>query len=421
MKKFLLVVLAIVCAAYLGWREREQLPPSLAAHLPKSWFATAPQTVDSGSAKGGHAAGRRGAGGPVAVRTVAARRAVLPLEITTSGAAVADDHTTIAAQEQGSIESIAAEDGATVKAGDLIATLEDSAARAAVDKDKAFILRDTATLAQSRTALTRAQDLLAQAAGTQQSLDQAREAKDIAAANIDADKATLAADQVALDHTRIIAPFDGRLGEIAVSRGAFVNAGAAIVTIATYDPISVLFHLPQAYLASLKEGYTAGNVATDAKPQENGDIAAKGSLSFFDNTVDAASGTILAKAAFANGDGALWPGESVNVTVHFSGDAPTVVVPTVAVTPGADSPFVYVVGADKKVHITQVQLGRSNGGDTGITSGIAAGDHVIVEGQVQLSDGQEVGETFDDGTGKVAEAEGGVRPEAQTASVEAGQ
>ncbi|MDO3432453.1 efflux RND transporter periplasmic adaptor subunit [Rhizobium sp. CBN3] len=418
MKKFWITVSFVAIAAVGVWQFGNLVP--YAARIPYlselikqpaggnggSRQAQGDQTQANQAENGGQhqGGGRRRGGGPTVVKTVAAVKTTLPTDVTASGWADADDNTTMAAQEQGLIVSINAQDGATVKAGDLIAKLDDRTAKAAVDKDNAMIVRDTATLSEAETALVRAQDLFDQKAGTQQSLDQARAARDTAAATVEADKATLASDQVILENTDIRAPFDGRLGDIAVSKGAFLNAGSAIVTIAKYDPIYVKFHLQERYLRVLKKALAVGPVEVSTVPASTKGQVRKGEISFYDNTVDTASGTILAKAKFENASGALWPGQSVNIIVHFNNDQQQVVVPTVAVSPGPDGFFAFVV-KDGKSHLTPVTVARANGAFTAIESGLQPGDHVVIEGQGQLSDQQAINEQFDEKTLDVAAAE----------------
>ncbi|MBB4194083.1 RND family efflux transporter MFP subunit [Rhizobium aethiopicum] len=418
MKKFWITVSFVAIAAVGVWQFGNLVP--YAARIPYlselikqpaggnggSRQAQGDQTQANQAENGGQhqGGGRRRGGGPTVVKTVAAVKTTLPTDVTASGWADADDNTTMAAQEQGLIVSINAQDGATVKAGDLIAKLDDRTAKAAVDKDNAMIVRDTATLSEAETALVRAQDLFDQKAGTQQSLDQARAARDTAAATVEADKATLASDQVILENTDIRAPFDGRLGDIAVSKGAFLNAGSAIVTIAKYDPIYVKFHLQERYLRVLKKALAVGPVEVSTVPASTKGQVRKGEISFYDNTVDTASGTILAKAKFENASGALWPGQSVNIIAHFNNDQQQVVVPTVAVSPGPDGFFAFVV-KDGKSHLTPVTVARANGGFTAIESGLQPGDHVVIEGQGQLSDQQAINEQFDEKTLDVAAAE----------------
>ena len=433
MKKFWITVSVIAVAAVGVWQFGNLIP--YASRIPYlSQFIKQPAAGHGGGQQadqaqtdqaqngGQHQGGgrRRGGGGPTVVKTVAAVKTTLPTDVTASGWADADDNTTIAAQEQGLIVSINAQDGATVKAGDLIAKLDDRTAKAAVDKDNAMIVRDTATLSESETALTRAQDLFNQKAGTQQSLDQAVAARDTAAATVDADKASLASDQIILENTDIRAPFDGRLGDIAISKGAFLNAGSAIVTIAKYDPIYVKFHLQERYLRELKKALAAGPVEVSTAPSSAKGQVRKGEISFYDNTVDTASGTILAKAKFENASGALWPGQSVNIVVHFNNDEQQVVVPTVAVSPGPEGFFAFVA-KDGKSHLTPVTIARANGGFTAIESGLQAGDHVVVEGQGQLSDQQAINEQFDEKTLDVASAEEPRQQQSETITVGAQQ
>jgi RND family efflux transporter MFP subunit len=399
MKKTWLFVFCLAIAGIAAWQYRDRIP-----YLSSFGKTTAgSQEASSGQQQGGQNGGqsggqRRGNGAPPVVKTVAAASRVLPLDVTATGSADADENTTIAAQEAGIITSIAAHDGDVVKAGDLIAKLDDRTAKADLDKDKALLLRDQATLAQAETALARAENLVQRNAGTQQSADEARAARDTAAATIESDKAAIAADEIVVEHTEIRAPFDGRLGDITPSVGAYLTAGSAVVTIAKYDPIFVNFHLPEAYLADLRDGFAAGTVTVDAMPlstaPESNVKPVQGKLNFFNNVVDTASGTILAKARFDNANGALWPGQSLNVTVHFQSDKKHVVVPTVAVNPGADAPFVFTVGDDKKVHMTPVTVVRTNGDNTAIAKGLDEGAHVVVEGQVQLVDGSPVHEEF---------------------------
>ncbi|MBX4993574.1 RND family efflux transporter MFP subunit [Rhizobium binae] len=432
MKKFWITVSIIAVAAIGLWQFGNMIP--YASRIPylsqlirqpaggngsgqqaEGGQAQAEPSQDGGQRQRG--GGRRG-GGPTVVKTVAAVKTTLPMDVTASGWADADDNTTIAAQEQGLIVSIATQDGATVKAGDLIAKLDDRTAKAAVDKDNAMIVRDTATLSEAGTALVRAQDLFDQKAGTQQSLDQARAARDTAAATVDADKATLASDQILLEHTDIRAPFDGRLGDIAISRGAFLNAGAAIVTIAKYDPIYVKFHLQERYLRVLKKALAAGPVEVSTTPNSTKGQVRKGEISFYDNSVDTASGTILAKAKFENASGALWPGQSVNIVVHFNSSEEQVFVPTVAVSPGPDGFFAFVA-KDGKSRLTPVTIARANGGFTAIESGLSEGDHVVVEGQGQLSDQQAIHEQFDEKALDVASADTPRQPQ-QSETITAG-
>jgi membrane fusion protein, multidrug efflux system len=410
MKKFWLALSVLVIAALAVWTYRDRIP-FVSALVDQASAATKPS---------GNGQKPKREAPPTVVKTVAAVRRTLATDITATGSAEAQDTTTIAAQEAGIITSISADDGVMMKTGDLIATLDPRTAQAAVDKDLAQQTKDQAELSQTESALTRAKNLLT-TAGTQQTVDLATVARDTAAANVNGDKAQLAADQVLLEHTQIRAPFDGRLGAVNLSIGAYVSPGTAIVTIAKYDPIYVNFHLQESHLRELKDALKTGPVAVSTVPRSDKGKSRQGQISFYDNAVDAASGTILAKAKFENKNGAIWPGQSVNLVVHFNNTDQEIVVPTVAVSPGADGFFAYVV-KDGKVKMTPVTVARANGGFTAVAKGISEGDHLVVEGQVQLSDGQKVTEQFNDGTAQnLASAATSGTQQNETIAVGAGQ
>ncbi|MCM2291931.1 efflux RND transporter periplasmic adaptor subunit [Allorhizobium sp. BGMRC 0089] len=395
MKKVLTGICLVALAAAGAWHYRANIP------LLKQWAAPASGTATADAAAG-HGAGdgkkqgssRHGAGGPVPVKTVAATVYALPIDAPATGWAEAEDTTTISALEAGLITKVVAEDGQDVKTGDVIAQMDDRVAQATVDKDRSNIDGARANLAEYEAALTRAASLLKQNAQSQQTYEQAKASRDSAVATLEADKATLASDQVTLEHMKIVAPFDGRLGDIQISPGAYMSAGSAVVTITRYNPIYVKFQMPERYLPMLHKALTGTPVKVSVDPQNTGGIPVEGKLTFFDNSVDTTSGTILVKGEFQNPKGALWPGQSVNVTVHFTTDQQSVVVPTVAVRPGADGSFVYTVDAHGKAHAQPVQVIRSNGDMTALADGVKNGDHVVIEGMAQLADGQSVQEEF---------------------------
>ena len=411
MKRFWTALSVLAIAAAGTWYFRDRLPLDQIPYLkhfssasPQPGAETAAQSSQNGQParqSGQRQGGGRRNGAPPTVSTIAVAKATLPMDATATGWAVAADITNIAPLQAGLVTEISAKDGQHIKAGDLILKLDDRIARAAVDKDKANIAADQATLEQTEAAFQRATNLVKQSAESQQVLDQARAARDGASAKIDADKAALASDQVTLEHMEIRAPFDGRLGDITVSPGAYLSAGVNIVTITKYDPISVSFRLSQRYLPQLREGVTK-ETAVDVDPAATGGEPMRGVLRFYDNTVDQTSGTVLAKAEFKNDRGLLWPGQSVNVTAHFVSDDEMIVVPTVAVRPGPKGNFVYTVDNDHHAHMTPVEVARSNGDLTAIASGLNGGEHIIVEGQSELADGQTVVEQFSDKGGAAA-------------------
>ena len=119
---------------------------------------------------------------------------------------------------------------------------------------------------------------------------------------------------------------------------------------------------------------------------------AQGELSFIDSSVDSASGTVTAKALLPNEDGALWPGQYVDVEIELGQTKGAVTIPMVAVQPGQDGPFVFVVGSDDKAGLRPVTLGDTMGDQVVVSQGLAVGERVVVEGQQRLQDGMRVAE-----------------------------
>ncbi|RWP59682.1 efflux RND transporter periplasmic adaptor subunit [Mesorhizobium sp.] len=319
------------------------------------------------------------------------------------------------------ITSIAVKDGQMVKAGDLLFSLDDRALKAQLARDQATLAKDQALLASATADLERAKALVARQAGTQQTYDQAIAAQKSAAATVDADRATIEADEIQLGFATITAPISGRLGAVSVAIGDLVttNSGsstsAPLVTITQMDPLRVNFNLPESDLALLHKalaapGQGAVTLTRDGDPTPIG----KGTLDFVDSSVDTASGTIATRASVPNPDLSLWPGQYVNVVLDAGIMPQMTSVPTVAVQPSQKGPFVYVIKPDNTVEVRPVQVALTEGDNSAIGAGLKSGENVVVEGQAKLKDGAPVreGEAGDLASPRVAEAgkAGGTRP-----------
>ena len=178
-------------------------------------------------------------------------------------------------------------------------------------------------------------------------------------------------------YTEIRATFAGRTGAIGVRAGSVVQPNSApLVTVIQIDPIAVSFTLPEKELAGLQRALAAGPVSVDVKLEGIADTIS-GRISFVDNTVDMATGTIRVKAEFANPSARLWPGMFVKVAQ--------------AVQTGPDNQFVYVVGADRKVVARPVTLAYVEEG-LAVVDGVAPGTRIVVEGAQNLRPGSMVSE-----------------------------
>jgi multidrug efflux system membrane fusion protein len=310
----------------------------------------------------------------------------------------------LTSQQQGIVTKVLVADGSTVKAGDLLVALDRRSAEATVAKDRANMERDKANLAQAQRNLARAETLLGKGSGTVQTRDDAKAAVAVAQAAIDVDQAVLDGDLIALDNTEIRASFDGRVGAFQVAAGSLVQPGTAITNLTRMSPLEVQFSVAEGILPKLRQAFQAGGtvVATPA-----GGAPVTGKLSFIDNTVDRASGTVKAKATMPNDTLALWPGQSVDVELDLGSVDNLIIVPTVAVQQTSDGAVVFVIKPDKTVDVRQVTVAAADDERTGLTQGINPGEHVVVEGQIRLVQGMKVAES---------ESGGPAAPPAKTAA-----
>lgn len=393
MKKYaLLVVLAVVAAGYFYRRELVAVSPA--------WVKTAVAKIDpslaagASGAKAGAGAAAQGQGGhhagPVAVNVAVAKAGTLPVLRSALGTVTATQSTALSPETAGTIAKVLVADGAEVKAGDLLVQLDDRAIRAQIAKDKAQIDKDQATLDNAQSTYTRTQHLVQTGVSTAQSGDDALAAVKVAQGTLAVDKAAYAVDQVTLANTQIRAPFDGKVGAVQFSTGAFVPAGTKILQIIKMKPVLVQFSLPVEDLPLLRRTQKARVLTVTVSP-ELSDAAsgpqAKGAVTFIDNAVDPASATVTLRASLANDDEMLWPDQPVNVTVQAGTTGELVLVPGVAVMPHVNGSAVFVVTDKGTVESRTVQVALRENGLAGISSGLKAGDRVVTEGQAALTNG----------------------------------
>jgi multidrug efflux system membrane fusion protein len=211
-------------------------------------------------------------------------------------------------------------------------------------------------------------------------------------------QATLQADSAAVDNARlnlayttIRSPISGRTGRLLVRQGNLVRPGTGpLVVINQLRPILVRFPLTQRDFPALQRRVARGPVSVRVSATDSTPVSDAGTLAFLDNSVDSLTGTITAKARFANGNDALWPGEYVRVTVELEVQRDVIAVPTRAVLAGQQGNSVFVVGGDKVAKVRPVEVGRAVGTMTTIDKGLEPGEQVVIDGQSRLVPGATV-------------------------------
>ena len=185
----------------------------------------------------------------------------------------------------------------------------------------------------------------------------------------------------------------GRPGQLAGRAGNLVPAsggGAPLVTINSTDPILVSFSIPERQLEEIRRFQQGQGIRIEIHPDQSGPSVAEGNLVFIDNTVTAQTGTVLLKTRVDNAKEVIWPGQFVNVRIVLTIEPNAVVVPEVAVQPGQQGSFVYLIDAESKVRVQPVTVSRQIGNEVVIASGVQAGDQVITEIPQALQEGATV-------------------------------
>jgi multidrug efflux system membrane fusion protein len=204
-----------------------------------------------------------------------------------------------------------------------------------------------------------------------------------------------------LAYTRIEAPISGRLGLRRVDEGNLIRANSAegLVVITQTRPITVMSTVPEVDLPKVLEPLRAGEeLVVEAWDRSEQKMLAKGSLKTVDNQIDLATGTLRLKAEFPNADDSLFPNQFVNIRIRVRTLKDAVVIPAAAVQFGSRGTYVYIVNEKSQASVREIALGPAEGLEQAVTSGLAAGDPVVLEGIDRLREGRDVVVVDDKGT-----------------------
>jgi membrane fusion protein, multidrug efflux system len=274
-------------------------------------------------------------------------------------------------------------DGADVKAGDLLYTIDPRDYQATLDQLKAQAQREAAALDYARANLNRGSELIQSGYIAKDIYDQRLSALRQAEAALNADKAAIHSAELNLNYTEIRAPYSGRIGRNLAPVGTLVSvAGTVLNTLVQLDPIYVTFNPSETDLAAIEKARSAGVVAADIFLPGETQATHTGELSFLNNVVDQVTGTITARAVIANGDFALLLDQFVRVRLHISENPEAMVVPQAALGSSQLGKYLFVVGKDNIVEQRLVSLGSTDGGLVAIENGVSEGEQVV-DGNLQ--------------------------------------
>jgi RND family efflux transporter MFP subunit len=321
----------------------------------------------------------------VAVEVAPAARQRTPVIISGLGNVTTIANVAIRPRIDSEIVGVHFADGAVVKKGDLLVTLDSRAIEAQIAQAEGNIARDQAQLDGAERDFRRYTDLVAKQATPIINLENAKTQADTFRAAIQADRAALDNLKVQLSYCRISAPIGGRISQANVKVGNFARAADAmpIATINQMAPIYVTFTVPQRSLPELRVAMVETGGAVEAIIPGEG-RRARGAITMIENTIDPTTGMATLRATMPNEDELLWPGTLVTAQVTLRTED-AVVVPSPAVQVSQQGNFVFVVKNDIAV-VTPVTVARLLGSETVIQSGLEAGDVVVTDGHLLLTD-----------------------------------
>lgn len=359
----------------------------LTHHRAKSPDAADGAPSPGGPGGGGGRGGRMGPPPTVGVAPVTV--ADMPVYLDGLGTIQAYNTVTVHTRVDGQLMKVAFTEGQFVKAGDLLAKLDDRLYQAAYDQAVAKLAQDQATLDNARLDLERYRALASEKFGTQQQYDTQKSTVAQDEATVKYDKAAVATARTNLDYCTITAPIDGRIGlrQVDIGNIAHASDSSGLVVITQLNPISVIFTLPQQNLTAINGPLNQGQTLTALAVSTDGRVLDHGTLTTVDNQIDTSTGTLKLKAAFPNKDLTLWPGGFVNVRLLVDTRRHITVVPLTAIQHGPKGTYVYVVKDDNTVDPRPVTVAFSEGQQSAVTDGVAVGERVVVNGQDRLQAG----------------------------------
>ena len=315
-----------------------------------------------------------------------------------SGRLEAVERVDVRSRVAGAVQAVHFREGALVKKGDLLITIDPAPYAAEMERAEAQVAAAQARLTRAQSDQGRAQRLWDERAISQREYDERLNAQREADANLRAAQAQRESARLSLDYTQVRAPLSGRIGKLEITTGNLVAAGPGapvLTTLVSVSPIYASFDTDEQIvtraLGAMRGGSSARNLIEQIPVQmgtaASGDTPYQGHLQLIDNQVDAKSGTVRVRAAFDNKDGALMPGQFARIRMGQAQTTRALLVTERAVGTDQDKKFVLVVGADNKAEYREIALGASVNGLRVVQGGLKAGERIVVNGLQRVRPG----------------------------------
>jgi multidrug efflux system membrane fusion protein len=325
---------------------------------------------------------------PVTVATAVAQD--VPFYLDEVGHTVAREVVSVQPQVSGTITEIHFTDGADLKKGDPLFTIDPRPFQAQLNAAEANLEQSKAALDFARIQFGRVKDLVESRAIARQDYDTRKNAVDVGEAQVSQNEAAVESAKLNLEYTAIRSPIDGRAGHRLVDTGNVVTANTTtLLNIERMDPIYADFTSTESDFSEVQHSSAKHalrvevRLPDDTKPEV-------GELTFLDNSVQSSSGTVMLRATVPNPSRHLWPGQFVNVRLVLETLPKAVLVPAAATQDSANGPFVYVLKADDTAELRPVKLGQRQGELVVVEQGVQPGERVVMNGQLGVIPGSKV-------------------------------
>jgi membrane fusion protein, multidrug efflux system len=332
-------------------------------------------------------------GGPAPVLAALAEQKDMPVQVRAIGKVEPSATVSLKSRITGQLLAVHFTEGAMVRQGDLLFTIDPRPYELALREAQAKLARDQALAKKAEDDLKRYRELgqrqVVSASQLEQYLTDAQTKQaTLAASQADVDNAKLN-----LTYCHITAPFGGPTGSLLAHQGNMVKANddnKSLVVIQRIEPCYATFSVPERYLPEIRGRVGQGGLEVKASVPGQDSAIFKGALVFIDNSVDAATGTIKVKASFPNRDHQLWPAQFVNIVLTLRSLTGAVVVPAQALQTGQIGDFVYVIKEDMTVEARKVVLGPRIVDEAVIAEGLKPGEKIVTDGHLRLAPGGKV-------------------------------
>jgi multidrug efflux system membrane fusion protein len=329
---------------------------------------------------------------PVPVSAAMVIQKTVPVQIRAIGNVEAYSTVAVKSQIGGVLMRVHFREGEYVNKGALLFTIDPRPYEAALRQAEANLAKNTAQLENSRKEVRRYAELVKKGYVAQEQYDQISTNAASFEAIVNADLAVVENARLQLKYCYIYSPITGRTGNLIADEGNLIkaNADTAMVVINQVQPIYVTFSVPEQNLPEIKRYMAEGKLGVEAFLSKEDVNPEQGVLTFIDNAVDVATGTIELKGTFANKGKRLWPGQFVSAVLTLTSQPNAVIVPSQSIQTGQKGQYVFVIKNDLTVEDRPVIVGRTLNSETVIDKGLQSGERVVTDGQLRLVPGARV-------------------------------